>query len=365
MAKNIAIFCDGTWNSADQSHGDAPCPTNVVKLALRVAKSSGGLPQVSYYGQGVGTGGSLDRLTGGAFGHGLVDNLFEAYRFLILNYEPGDQLYFFGFSRGAYTARSLAGMIRKCGILSLSWAHKYRSALALYCDDQHPDSASPAEFRNSFCASGGLQIPIQCIGVWDTVGSLGIPIAGLRALTASKYQFHDVELSGSVKNAFHALAIDEFRGPFCDARWTYKPKPGQRVEQVWFAGAHSDVGGGYPVTESGLSDIALEWMIERASSTGLKFDQGVQNALQLRSNPLAQAHNSRKGLYRLSRAKEREIGTRRATDRKDNVSGESPALDPTQSIHASVLRRWDEDPKYRPNNLRTYFTRTKDPRGAP
>src|SRR5690606_38993578 len=111
--KRIAICCDGTWNRADQEENGTPCPTNVVKLAYRIAKrDDDGNPQIAYYGQGVGTGNTLDRVTGGAFGHGLEDNILDAYRFLIGNYESGDQLYLFGFSRGAFTARSLAGMIR-------------------------------------------------------------------------------------------------------------------------------------------------------------------------------------------------------------------------------------------------------------
>ena len=104
--KRIAIYCDGTWNSADQAKEGTPCPTNVVKLALRTAQRDDGTAQVVYYGQGVGTGGSVDKLTGGAFGKGLDDNLYSAYRFLVLNYEVGDELFLFGFSRGAYTARS-------------------------------------------------------------------------------------------------------------------------------------------------------------------------------------------------------------------------------------------------------------------
>src|SRR5690606_17210148 len=115
--KRLVICCDGTWNRADQEEDDIPCPTNVVKIAFRIAKRDGDIPQLVYYDEGVGTGNSLDRVTGGAFGRGLEENIHQAYRFLIANYEPGDEIFLFGFSRGAFTARSLGGMIRKCGIL--------------------------------------------------------------------------------------------------------------------------------------------------------------------------------------------------------------------------------------------------------
>lgn len=147
--KRIAIFCDGTWNQADQSRDGEPCPTNVVRLAFRVARRGGdGTPQIVYYGPGVGTGNTLDRITGGAFGHGLEENLYQAYLFLIANYEPGDEIYLFGFSRGAFTARSLAGMVRKCGILTTARANRYADAVALYRDTQQaPKDEGAVRFR--------------------------------------------------------------------------------------------------------------------------------------------------------------------------------------------------------------------------
>ena len=359
--KRIAIFCDGTWNSADQSHDGVPCPTNVIKLALRTARRDGGMPQVVFYGQGVGTGGSLDKLTGGAFGKGLDDNLYAAYRFLVLNYEEGDEVFLFGFSRGAYTARSLAGMVRKCGILHLRYAPRYQEAVQLYCDDTHPNEERARKFRSECSIAEDRDIPIRFIGVWDTVGALGIPVRGLRALTADKYRFHDVELSGTVKHACQALAIDERRAPFEAARWAWKPKPDQTVEQVWFCGVHSDVGGGYPLQESGLSDIALQWMRDRATAAGLKIDPDVDAAYPPRADPTALLHNSKKGLYRLTPGSDRVIGL--AAHGTGQPGADSTVGDPTQSLHPSVLSRWDADPGYRPANLRDYFRRIGDPRG--
>jgi len=360
--KRIAIFCDGTWNSADQAKEGAPCPTNVIKLALRAARRDGDMPQVVYYGQGVGTGGSLDKLTGGAFGKGLDDNLYAAYRFLVLNYEEGDEIFLFGFSRGAYTARSLAGMVRKCGILRLRHAMRYREALDLYCGDVHPDDDKAKAFRSECSVTEDREIPIRFIGVWDTVGALGIPVRGLRSLTADKYRFHDVELSGTVQQACQALAIDERRAPFEAARWAYKPKPGQTIEQVWFCGVHSDIGGGYPLEESGLSDIALRWMRDRAAFAGLGIDPDVDASYPPWPDPMMALHNSKKGLYRFTPGTDRVIGM--AAENDEQPDGKTTRIDPTQSLHPSVLTRWDRDPRYRPANLRDYFRLIGDPRGS-
>lgn len=343
--KRLILCCDGTWNTADQEHNGDPCPTNVVRFACRLAKRDGPIPQVIFYDQGVGTGNLVDRLSGGAFGDGLEANIHDAYRFLVANYEPGDELFFFGFSRGAFTARSIVGMVRKCGILRRDHVDRYRQALTLYRNpDAHPDQEAAVKFRTEHCLLNGDEIPVKCIGVWDTVGALGIPLRGLRYLTRQKHQFHDTELSGTVEHAYHALAIDERRAPFEPTLWLYKPKPKQIVEQVWFCGAHSDVGGGYPDSE--LADISLEWMIAKANSAGLAFDTDVIGSFQLKPNPLGKLHNSKTGLYRVTIGSDRTIGT-----------------DPTQSVHPSVLERWD-NMDYRPKSLRTYLEQIKDPRAA-
>jgi len=362
--KRLAIFCDGTWNSADQATDGVPSPTNVVKLALRVAKGDGDVPQVVYYDQGVGTGNSLDKLTGGAFGEGLNDNLHAAYRFLMLNYEMGDQIYLFGFSRGAYTVRSLAGMVRKCGILHRRASDRYHEATAIYCDPHHPDADIPKNFRRAHSIAGDGSIPIRMIGVWDTVGALGIPVRGLRWLTADTYRFHDVELSGSVERAYQALAIDERRAPFEAARWTYKPKNGQVVEQVWFCGVHSDIGGGYPRERQPglLSDFTLTWMRDKAIAGGLAIDPEADAAFPPQADHRGRLHNSKTGLYRLTPGIDRVIGL--AAEEKAQPDEKSTLADPSQHLHESVYKRWDDDPEYRPKNLRAYFARVGDPRAA-
>lgn len=362
--KRIILCLDGTWNSADQASNGDPCPTNVVRTAYRIAKRDArGVPQIVFYNEGVGTGNMLDRYSGGAFGAGLEDNIFEAYRFLIANYEEGDELFLFGFSRGAYTARSLVGMVRNCGILNRECVPEYRAAIALYRDaSRGPRHDDAKRFRDSFAVSGDVEIQVHFLGVWDTVGALGIPLQGLRGLTRRKHQFHDTELSGSVKHACHALAIDEHRAPFEPTLWTYEPKEDQRVEQVWFCGAHSDVGGGYPQTD--LSDIALKWMLDRAASAGLEMDRGVSAAFPTKPNPLGPVHNSRTGLYRVSRKIERRLGIVEFASREEGKTRLLQRGDPTQSLHPSVYERWDGDASYRPGSLRSYFKLVGDARAA-
>jgi uncharacterized protein (DUF2235 family) len=356
--KRLILCCDGTWNSADQASNGIPCPTNVIRIAYRIAKRKEDMPQIVYYGQGVGTGNSLDRITGGAFGQGLEDNIFSAYRFLVANYEPGDELYLFGFSRGAFTARSIAGMIRKCGILSTENVQRYIEAIHLYRSDEGPDEDRPSEFRSRNSVNGEKQTQVHFIGVWDTVGSLGIPLRGLRGLTQQKHQFHDTELSKSVKNACHALAIDELRSPFRPTLWQYKPKEGQTVEQVWFPGVHSNVGGGYP--DRGISDISLEWMIKKAKDAGLVFDEKVEKAHPLSPDINGKIYQSKKGIYRISRAFNRIIGQSEKRIRDGDTVEEGP--DPTQTVHQSALDLWDSDEGYRPAGLLNYLKQVNDAR---
>lgn len=351
--KRLILCCDGTWNSADQTSNGVPCPTNVVRIAYRIANRKENTPQIVYYSQGVGTGNSLDRFTGGAFGSGVDDNIFDAYRFLVANFEPGDQLFLFGFSRGAFTARSIAGMIRKCGILKREFVDRYIDATQLYRSAESPNAERPKEFRYNYSVNGSKETPIHFIGVWDTVGSLGIPLTGLRMLTKRKHQFHDTELSGSVKNASHALAIDERRSAFKPTLWQYKPKQGQSIEQMWFPGVHSNVGGGYP--DRSLSDISLKWMIQKAEIAGLAFNSTVETHHPLQPESNGKIYNSRKSFYRFLKSYDRVIGLSEERIRDKGISVEG--LDPTQKIHQSALDRWDNDPSYRPTGLADYIKR--------
>lgn len=264
MTKTLIICCDGTWNTPDQQGR----PTNVTKMARALLpRSADGRLQVVFYDEGVGVGNVVERAIGGALGTGLSENVQQAFRFLALNYEAGDRIVLFGFSRGAFTVRSLAGLVGLVGLLRRGdldrmpdvWKH-YRTPPG----DRRQDAVDRrwvAEHRPA----------IDLLGVWDTVGSLGIPGNVLGRLGRSRHAFHDVTLGRSVKRAYHALAIDERRKNFAPAVWdTSRAGPDQVVEQVWFAGAHSNVGGGYP--DPLLSDLAFLWMCDKSREL-LAFDE--------------------------------------------------------------------------------------------
>lgn len=284
MGKRLIVCADGTWNSADSARADGKGLTNVGRLRDVIAPVGlDGKQQLVRYHDGVGAKGSwFSRLVSGAVGLGLSRNVRALYRWIVAEYLPGDELYFFGFSRGAYTVRSLAGLIRNCGILRPEHASRVKEAYTMYRDRSEPKSPNGRDavvFRQSY--SHSLETPIRCIGVWDTVGSLGVPTRGpLGALTRRRYGFHDVRLSRYVEHAFHALAIDERRKPFEPAIWGVRdsdvrnPARTQVVEQVWFPGVHSNIGGGY--ADTALSNLAFVWLLTRAASCGLTLAPDVQ-----------------------------------------------------------------------------------------
>ena len=301
MTKNIAIFCDGTWNKSD-----APAPTNVVRLAQAVRNTQPKgqeRAQVVIYVEGVGTGRGagklakfMDRNLGGMFGWGLLENIKEAYRAIIFNYEPGDQIFLFGFSRGAYTARSLAGLIRKAGILPRDKVHLIEDALALYKApgrDNHPDSrhiqaerarlsplvATSTDDQEARAGDSTL-LRIAYLGIWDTVGALGVPsaIPVLAKPLNRKYDFHDHDLSSSVAAARHAVAIDETRKTFPPTLWENLGELNARFpadeplyQEQWFAGDHAGVGGGG--RDGALARISMDFVAEGAKLAGLDIDQ--------------------------------------------------------------------------------------------
>jgi uncharacterized protein (DUF2235 family) len=268
--KRLVVCADGTWNApvADGAN------TNVTKLAKAVSPyGTHGEPQIVYYHKGVGERGGLwDHLTGGAFGAGIDANIEDIYLFLANNYQPNDELFLFGFSRGAYTVRSLAGLIRNSGLLRRDKLNLYGAAYALYrkrTDDGGPNSPEAQTFR---ARNAWPDFNLRFIGVWDTVGALGVPITPLRFWNKALYEFHDVTLSSHVDAAYQALAIDEKRKPFRPSIWTQQAaaKGTQAFEQAWFPGVHCNVGGGY--ADAGLSDGALAWMWSRATLHGLALD---------------------------------------------------------------------------------------------
>lgn len=337
--KRIVIFCDGTWNTPDKMEDGKPCQTNVVKMANALAPNSDdGIEQLLYYDTGIGSEGNIfKRMYDGATGTGISENILQAYRFLIKNYEPKDEIFLFGFSRGAFTVRSLAGLIRNSGILKLEYMDKmtraykiYRSRKAAY----QPREVESTLFRKTFAVEELTNI--KFIGVWDTVGALGNPLV-LNGILSRKNQFHDTSLTRKIENAFHALAIDEKRKNFKATLWRQKADAKKQVlEQVWFPGVHSDVGGGYPLTESGLSDISLQWMLEKAQKFNLKF-----NLVEIKPNPLAPKHETFKGFYKL-----------RGKNIRPLVSNEFTR----ETLHPSVMERYNKDESYRPQNLVDYLS---------
>jgi uncharacterized protein (DUF2235 family) len=351
MSKRVVVCCDGTWNTPDEISRGLRAPTNVAKVALAVTRSA---EQPLYYQRGVGTR-PWQQVQGGGFGYGLSRNIRDCYRFVVDCYEPGDELYFIGFSRGAYTVRSTVGLIRNCGILRPQHRDRIDEAYTLYrsrAKRNGPNSIESQIFRRAF--SHG-EIDIHFLGVWDTVGTIGIPI-GLRVPFVYKYYgFHDMKLSSHVRSAYHAIAIDERRGPFTPAVWEDEPRaPGQTVEQVWFAGVHKDVGGGYG--QPALAEIPLLWMVNRARARGLQFDAdhfvatpGVPDADPGRvegrlvdPDALADAHESRTGPYRLLWPKPRVMGVR------------TPLSPAGQSAASTAVERLSLRPGYEPPALEAW-----------
>ena len=372
--KRIVILCDGTWMSSDHAH-----PTNVVRLAQAVAHTApDGVKQVVHYVRGVGTGRGTglaarltDRLGGGAFGWGLMANVEEAYRFLVFAYEPGDEIHIFGFSRGAFTARSLAGLIRSSGIVSREnvWmipeaVARYRSGAAKTAPDSEethqfrlrwsPDvhtSRAEAQWRRDLPGVGeGHRLRIAYLGVWDTVGALGVPATfGLLARLFNRgTAFHDAALSSCVAAARHAVAIDETRKLFPPALWTNIDALNRSVhasghqpdyEQVWFPGDHASVGGGGDVV--GLSSAALLWVARGAQRRGLALREAHLGRIETDIDHRAPLAGSSKRRIRLSILQR---------DRKGPTCG--------SQVSGSARARWrdtaacrDEAQRYRPPAL--------------
>jgi uncharacterized protein (DUF2235 family) len=350
--KRLAICCDGTWNTPDQTDGGVPAPTNVVKLYNAVTGSdAGGTEQLRYYHSGVGTDpGWFDKLTGGSLGVGLDRNIMSAYRYICDHYEPGDEIYLFGFSRGAYTVRSLAGLIGSCGVLvttGLPDAEMWKRVQRLFKEGYREGGEQARKAaRAAWAAQGwkfhapavGGQKPIHFLGVWDTVGALGIPdnMALLNLLDDVRaHSFHDTELGGSIKTARHAVAIDEMRATFQPTLWT-NAKDHPDVKQIWFPGVHSDVGGGYK--ETGLADGALKWMLDEAGNCGLAFDPKL--VAQVRPHHQDVLHNSLSGVFSILQTQPRC----------------APCfLNPPDAFHSSAIERYRDPPitqaPYRPTQL--------------
>jgi uncharacterized protein (DUF2235 family) len=278
--KRIVICFDGTWSKpADEAlAADQRVETNVCRFYESVRdRDKNGIQQVKWYDEGVGTK-WYDRYIGGAIGAGLEINIIQGYDYLANHYEDGDEVYVLGFSRGAYTARSLVGMIRNCGLIyPKHLALRVAMAYGIYrTRDDGADSMTAKLFRQAFSRA----IKIKFMGVWDTAGALGIPLDVLSDAKMKFYEFHDTKLCSLVENACQAIAIDEHRRDYDVCLWNPDTAPAQVLEQRWFMGAHCDVGGGYE--DRRLSDLTLRWMQDKAVALGLAVDPvtvGAQNYL--------------------------------------------------------------------------------------
>lgn len=334
MPRRLVLCLDGTWNTYKDY-------TNVSRLHACIPNlpdgSLGTQVQIKYYDEGVGTN-AYDRIGGGMFGVGLAKNIRQAYAWLIRNYQDGSELFIFGFSRGAYTARSLAGLIARCGIarrLPNSDADELaKDAYTIYRHSPK-DGANAKKFREQ----KAQEVRIRFLGVWDTVGALGVPSVQFAE------KFHDTKLGANVDNAYHAVAIDEHRKAYDVVLWTGNPGKAN-MEQRWFPGAHANIGGGYE--DDLLPDISLKWMLEKACGCGLYL--GERNGIALKPDnvlPLDQSEfrspvrdsyrEFAGGIYSaltLGQRHYRKIGKH-----------------PGETVDASAFRKWEEDPGYRPYNL--------------
>jgi len=295
--KRIIICADGTWNRPEENI-EEDFPTNVLKFARGIAPNDPNVPndakgikQIVFYDWGIGS--YHDKISGGGLGAGLEKNVMDGYRFLVHNYESGDEIYLFGFSRGAYTVRSLCGLINNCNILKGSESNRIEEAFQLYKNPEHsPMSDYSIHWRKQHSIKDSSIITF--VGVWDTVGAMGLPFSFF-GLIKDQHRFYDNKLGSNVITARHALSLDEKRDDFEPTIWS--PNDNVDLKQVWFSGVHCDVGGGYKndADKTTLSDIPMTWLMKEAHAVGLIFEDflSVTNL-----NPIAKQHDEYKGLMR-------------------------------------------------------------------
>ncbi len=322
--KNIILCSDGTGNRGGKGHG-----TNVWRLYNGVHLRISNPRQITYYDDGVGTDDNKYlRAFGGAFGWGFTRNVKQAYRFLVRNWEQGDSIYMFGFSRGAYTVRALAAFVAHCGMIKngreeseTGLEEKIRRLVDAYHREKVDDNYEDVELTRP--------VPIESVGVWDTVSAIGLPFDMLLKTFIYRFfhfKFRDHELRDAVKSGMQALAIDDERRTFHPTLWK-EDRAG--IEQVWFAGVHSNVGGGYPKQE--MSHVALEWMISKCKWDGIKgivFEPEFEDEVRRNANVHGRLYDSRAGAAAYYRFAPRDIDL---LCRENDIK--------TVKIHQSVFER--------------------------
>lgn len=346
--KRIIICCDGTNN---QLNGDL---TNVIRIYRAARKNPS---QVAFYDPGVGTiPDPVSRtliekrwslVTGLAFGTGFKENVFDAYRFLMAVYEPGDEVFLFGFSRGAFTVRVVAGLLHAVGLL-----HSGTENLLPYAWNYYRAAITPEGAR--VCADLKRDMsricPVTFLGVWDTVSSVGM----YNFNQTFPYSYDNPE----VAQVRHAVSLDERRAGFRSNIFKpdTTPLPGgrQRVMNVWFPGVHSDIGGGYPWSESHLAMVSFSWMVREAQAAQMQFDTAVLERLKAECppNPLGRMHESLKGAWKVM---EWLPARRYDWQKKESLWRWQPEKPRTilegAILHESIIQRMQALSDYRPPNL--------------
>ncbi len=398
--KRIILLLDGTWNDSDFSVFD----TNIVRIADVISRSLDGgqtkgsnysedpaplvksrgfmgsdVEHLIFYERGVGTT-ALDQMRGGIFGAGLAANIRRAYRILSFYYEPGDEVFIFGFSRGAYTARSLVGFIGAVGLLKSHYCTEELERTAWQFYRTPPNDRLPGIWTSlTPHVHERANFRIDCLGLFDTVGALGIPLGYFQLYNRDRYQFHDVNLSSITRVNLHALAIDEHREPFRATIWR-KPRfkaYTSATEQVWFSGAHADIGGGYIAYTSretpgsqALDDITLDWMLKRLLHHFPQFPvkAGAWRAPSSEVG-LAQQHEPRNRMYRLKPFAWRSIGNYSVPVTRNElcVSFDRHAMPTGEMVHISALERLGRQVQvdgkkgtYEPKNLLAVLPYVRD-----
>lgn len=316
---NIVLLSDGTGNSAAAVH-----KTNVWRLYQALDIGDAGVPQqIAFYDDGVGTSGlGPIKYLGLALGVGLARNVKDLYTALCRNYREGDAIYLFGFSRGAFTVRVLAGLIMRCGLVTAPSDAELTQRVKLAYAEYKRDVARRATATRPWLIAGqrlgghavgkrakcirlgpdGADVfqyfpRIRFVGVWDTVDAYGMPVDELKTAIDQvvwPMTLADRALSDGVDRACQALSLDDERPTFRPVLWDERSAPAERITQVWFPGVHANVGGGYP--DDGLAHVALHWMMEEAKQAGLRFREQDTDAIRDCANADGKQYDSRAGL---------------------------------------------------------------------
>jgi len=359
--KRLAVFLDGTWNAVASN-------TNVWRMkSLCAAKGADGVDQMIHYAKGV------NGFWGGIFGKGLDDVIKGAYEWLVDQYEPGDEIFIFGFSRGAYAARSLAGLITKCGLLQPGGAlgvkqlytrYQHSEADTIWHLFENPDAVSNRE--EQWLKKYSQRVNIKVVGVWDTVGALGLPFGNIPGVSRSSFKWLHTGLRRPLQNAFHAISIDDQRQSFSPTLWTVRkpkdpneaeaaapPRTLDSVEQRWFVGAHANVGGGYD--SDLLAQIPLRWMMKKASAHGLAFKHDVELDGDAFTAGISDSYREfMNGAYSIFSYRDyRPIGE------APRETADGTHSNVNETIDVSVFQRWQKNPSYRPPNLVEWAQRYK------